>query len=64
MMIPMLGKPPTNLPGTTIRRPDRPNSQKCPDCKKPFQVVIIDKDKDRTECPHCGTKVQVVKKPK
>lgn len=56
----MFARPPTNLPGKTVKNPIRPNSIVCPDCN---EIIEEPKIKDgKTRCPNCNTKIKVPSK--
>jgi rRNA maturation endonuclease Nob1 len=58
----MYARPPDNLPGSSIGKlPDRPNSKKCPSCKRIFVIVKIKIKNNRMICPHCGAEVAIKK---
>jgi predicted RNA-binding Zn-ribbon protein involved in translation (DUF1610 family) len=52
-------KPPVEIPGTSIRPPSKPGSQKCPNCGRKYKRIKIKQGKKTVvkRCPFCGAKV-------
>jgi hypothetical protein len=53
-------KPPVDIPGTSIRPPDKPGSKKCPDCGRRYKKEKLKKGKKKKvtkHCPFCNTRV-------
>lgn len=52
----MFLRPPVEIPGTSIRPPDRPDSKRCPHCGRRFFKEIIKKVGKKVVmcCPYCG----------
>jgi uncharacterized Zn-finger protein len=50
----MLAKP-LEIPGKSIRPPDKPGSKRCPHCGRRYRKVK--KKGNKKVCPYCGKRV-------
>ena len=55
--------PPEDLPGTSVRAPNKPGSKKCPHCGRWYTKPKCKKRRvarDTYHCPFCGKQVKAV----